>query len=203
MTEEKITSNRGGSPKYTWDDTVAAIGRDFSGGVESVADEVIEYTAITRYCEPWEIGNSIYWSEQAAKGLGYRGAVVPWSALRLTFSSGGHWRPGHETRFPTPQRNATADSGRGHSISVSGEEVPMPLYTNSINSGMEIELFEPACVGDRLTVRGDKLVNVIPKQTRVGFGAFHTRQRGIYNQRNELVALVRSTSYSYNAEKKG
>ncbi len=111
MTEEKITSNRGGNPKYTWDDTVAAIGRDFSGGIEQVAGEAIEYTGIVRCCEPWEIGTPIYWSEQTAKQLGYRGVVAPISSLRYPFSAEGQWRPGDETRFPSPELNVTYHPG--------------------------------------------------------------------------------------------
>ncbi|MEK7777111.1 MAG: MaoC family dehydratase N-terminal domain-containing protein [Chloroflexota bacterium] len=197
MAEEEISSNRGGNPKYTWDDFVAAVGKDFSGGNELVSDEVIEYSSVMRFCEPWEIGNPIYWSKQAANRLGYRGTVTPWSAIRLTFSTAGRWKPGDETHFPTPEPNA---SGPMHTFSEGGEELPMPPYAYSIATNMRIEFFEPACVGDRLTARGEKLVNVVLKRTRVGFGAFHTRERRIYNQRGELVARVSSTSYSYNHE---
>ncbi len=197
-TEEKITSNLGGSTKYTWDDTVAAIGKDFSGGDETVADEVIEHASVARVCETWEIGNPIYWSEQTAKQLGYRGVVAPFSAIRYPFSAAGQWRPGDEARFPSPEPNASARSGGSYSRTA--EEFPIPLHHHSVVTNWEIEFFEPACVGDRLTVRGDKLVNVVPKRTRAGVGAFVTRERGTYNQRGELVVRGRFTSFSYNRE---
>lgn len=197
MVEEKITSNLGGNPKYTWDDAVAAIGKDFSGGSEQVADEVIEYASVVRFCEPWEIGNPIYWSEQAAKQLGYRGVVVPIGALRYPFSAAGQWRPGDETRFPSPEPNA---SYHPSSYSSGPEELPIPLHHHAVVTDVEVELFEPACVGDRLTARGDKLVNVAPKRTRVGFGAFISREQRVYNQQGELVARIKFTTYSYNRE---
>ncbi|MSQ22747.1 MAG: hypothetical protein EXR53_05520, partial [Dehalococcoidia bacterium] len=135
MAKEETTSNRGGNPKYTWDDTVAAIGKDFSGGKALVADEVIEYSSVTRFCTPWEMGAPIYWSEQAAKRLGYRAVVTPWSALRLAFSTAGRWRPGDETHFPTPEPNA---AGPMHTFSAGGEEIPMPPYGYSIATNMKI-----------------------------------------------------------------
>ena len=197
MTEEKITPILGGNPKYTWDDTVAAIGKDFSGGNEILADEVIEYSSVVRLCEPWEISSPIYWSEQAAKQLGYRGVVVPWSGLRSTFSSKRQWKPGEESRFPSPDPDSSGRSS-GPSFWPAGEELPVPPYHHNLVAETEMEFWEPAYVGDRLTVRGDKLVNVRPRQTRVGVGAFVTRERRVYNQRGELVATIRATNYNYN-----
>ena len=194
MVEKKFTSNPLGNPKYTWDDTVGAIGKDFSGGNEILADEVIEYTSVVRLCEPWEIGNPIYWSEQVAKQLGYRGVVAPLSALRSTFLKASGWKPGQKTQFPTPEPNASFP------LHPTGEEIPMPPVTNGAFTNMEMEFFEPVCVGDRLTVRGDKLVNASLKRTRVGFGAFVTRERRAYNQRGELVARITGTTYCYNRE---
>ena len=36
--------------------------------------------------------------------------------------------------------------------------------------------------------KGDKVVNVRPRQTRIGYGAFVNRANDIFNQRGELVA---------------
>lgn len=187
----------GREPTYTWDDTIAAIGKNFSGGNELVADETIEYTAVVRFCEPWEIGNPIHWDKEIARRNGYRDVVVPWSAIRITFSSAGAWRPGDAARFTSPDPNASGWSVR---YQPHGEEVPMPPTRHAVVADMDLEFFEPVCVGDRLIVRGDKLVNVRPRKTRVGFGAFVTRQRRIYNQRHQMVAQISSTTYSYNPE---
>ena len=83
MTEERRMR---GDPRYTWDDLVAAVGQDFATGDEHIADETISYNDVVRYCEPWEISNPIHWDEEAAKQMGYRGVVVPWSAIKQTFS---------------------------------------------------------------------------------------------------------------------
>ena len=197
-TEERPALMHRGDPKYTWDDTIAAIGQDFSGGKERLADETIAYTDVVRFCEPWEIGNPIYWDEAAAKQAGYRGVVVPWSAIKQTFTFRGGWRPGEPTRFSTPDINEI--SRRPMESQDETDTVPMPQITQIVVTDVEIEFFEPVIVGDRLTVKGDKLVTVRPRKTRIGEGAFINEQHEIYNQRGELVARVNQGDYYYNPE---
>ena len=180
--------------QYTWDDTIAAIGQDFSGGEEHTADEVIAYNDVVRYNEVWEFGNLLYWDEDVAKQAGYRGVVVPWSAIKQTFSYGRFWRPGQPTRFPTPDLHA---SQQGVSSAPQGIEVPRPQTSTGVFTDMVIEFFEPVCVGDQITVKGNKLVNVRPRETRIGVGAFVNRENEFYNQRGELVARANQGGYSY------
>ena len=121
--EKRPVVSSSGDPKYTWEDTLAAIGQDFSGGEEQVADETISYTDMVRFCEPWEIGNPIYWDEAAAKQAGYRGVVVPWSAIKQTFAYNGFWRPGKPTHFPTQDPNAATPYPN---MAPQGKELPKP-----------------------------------------------------------------------------
>ena len=180
--------------QYTWDDAVAAIGKDYSGGKNQVGQEEIAYNDVVRYCEVWEMGNPIYWDEAAAKQAGYRGVVVPWSSIKQTFTYNSFWRPGEPTRFPTQDLNVSmSNPARGQ-----GERLPVPPTTTGVVTDVEIEFFESACVGDQLTVKGDKVVNVRPRQTRIGYGAFVNRANEIFNQRGDLVARVNQGVYSYN-----
>ncbi|MDO8750533.1 MAG: MaoC family dehydratase N-terminal domain-containing protein [Dehalococcoidia bacterium] len=196
MVEEKQVLRPRGNPKYTWDDTIAAIGQDFSEGRELVAQEAIAYNDVVRYCEPWEIGNLLYWDEKVAKQVGYRGVVVPWSAIKQTFSYGGFWRPGEPTRFLVQDNlNAAANTGV---FSPEAREIPMPLSAQGFYTDMKIEFFEPVVVGDQLTRRGNKLVNVRPRKTAVGDGAFTNRESEWYNQRGELVARGVEGAYAFN-----
>ena len=181
--------------QYTWDDTVAAVGKDFSGGKEHLADETISYNDVVRYCEPWEIGNLLYWDEAAAKQAGYRGVVVPWSAIRQTFSYGGAWRPGDPSRFPTPDLNASARFG---AMQPEAEPLPMPPTRQGVVTDIDMEFFEPVVVGDRVTVKGKKLISVRPRQTRIGVGGFYVTQSEYYSQQGDLVARVNFGMYSYN-----
>ena len=184
-------------PDYTWDDLVAAIGTDFSTGEEHIADETISYTDVVRYCEPWEIGNPIYWDEASAKQAGYRGVVVPWSAIKQTFSYGGFWRPGEPTRFPTPDPAFWGDVGDNVP---KAKPLPKPKTIRGLVTHMEIEFFEPVVVGDRLHVKGRRLIDVRPRQTKLGFGAFTTMESEVYNQLEQLVARVRAGSYPHNPD---
>jgi hypothetical protein len=185
-----------GDAKYTWDDTIAAIGQDFSGGTKRIADETIAYTDVVRYAEPWEIGNPIYWDESAAKKAGYRGVVVPWSAIKQTFTFRGGWRPGHPQRFLTSDVNLM--SNKPTELQEDGDPIPMPPVTQIVVTDVEIEFFEPVIVGDHLTAKGGKLTNVRPRKTRLGEGAFLNKQHEIYNQRGELVARINQGDYYYN-----
>ncbi len=196
MTQDRPATAQRGDASYTWDDTIAAIGQDFASGEEHVADEAIDYTAVERFCEPWEISNPIHWDKKVAKQAGYRGIVVPWSAIKQTFTYRGAWRPGDATRFPTTMnKDATARLG---SFSPAGRPVPKPPTSTGIVTDIDIEFFEPVCVGDRLSVKGNKLVNVRPRATRIGEGAFMNRESEFYNQRGELVAKANSGGFSYN-----
>ena len=196
MVEQQKVENPRGDARYTWDDTIAAIGQDFSDGRELVAQEAIAYNDVVRYCEPWEIGNPLYWDEEVAKQAGYRGVVVPWSAIKQTFSYGGFWRTGEPTRFLV-QGDTNANANTSIS-SPEAREAPRPLTTQGFFTNMKLEYFEPVVVGDRLTKRGNKLVGVRPRKTAVGDGAFTDRESEWYNQRGELVARGVEGGYAFN-----
>ena len=187
---------------YTWDDLVAAIGRDFSGGEIVTADETISYTDVVRYCEPWEIGNPIYWDEASAKQAGYRGVVVPWSAIKQTFCYSGRWRPGQPTRFPSADPDYRASNGT-YQPGGNFPPLPMPKTSQAVVTHMEIELFEPVVVGDRLHVKGRRLTEARPRQTKIGFGAFTTMEAEVYNQLDQLVVKVHEGLFQYNTGPQG
>ena len=198
MTQERPAMARRGDPKYTWDDTVAAIGRDFSGGRVHVGQEKIDPSSVSRYCEVWEYGNLIYWDRRVAKGAGYKNVVVPWSSTYQTFTYDSFWRPGQPSRF-SPGTDKNAMTANVAPREEADEQVPMPPTTQGIITDIQIEFFEPLCIGDRLTAKGSKLVNVRVRETRIGYGAFMNRESEFYNQRGELVARINRGGFSYNA----
>ncbi len=181
--------------EYTWDDLIAAIGQDFSGGVERTAIEPVEWSSIRRFCEPLEMDCPIHYDEEAAKAAGYRGVVAPISSISGTFSSQGVWKPGEPTRWPVKNAHGTAVMPQGQN---SEAALPKPDTIGSFATDIEIEYFEPVCIGDRLTSKGSKLVSVTLKETSVGYGAFIVMESEIYNQRGELVAKARRGGYRYN-----
>ena len=192
---QPVTPSAGEDRPSTWDAAIALIGHDFATGEEHAADEVVDKTSVERFCEPWEIGNPLYWDAKVAKQAGYRNQVVPWSALKQTFAYKGFWRPGDPTRFPIPSDKDV--SARLGSFTPASRPVPTPRTTTGIVTDIEIEFFEPVCVGDRISIKGNKLVNVRPRKTRIGDGAFSNRESAFYNQRGELVARANSGGFSY------
>jgi hypothetical protein len=53
---------------------------------------------------------------------------------------------------------------------------------------MDIEFFEPLCIGDRVTTMGRTLHHVIPRETRVGVGAFTGYTTSYFNQYGQCIA---------------
>lgn len=73
-----------------------------------------------------------------------------------------------------------------------------PPTTGFFATEYDVEYLRPAVVGDTLCRRGARLVGCLPKETKVGGGAFLTWETDIVNQRNEVVAHVRSSFFRYN-----
>lgn len=192
-----------GDPKTTWDDTVACIGQDFSDGKERWGQESVQQFAVARYLETWEIGCPIYWDEEEAKKVGYRGQVAPWTSIKQTFVDRSHWRPGDPTRFPSADMNAAFPAAPKPEDANATREPPMPPTTDVLATEVTIEFYHPLIVGDKLANRGNKLVQVRPRQTRIGFGAFLNWENEYINQRGEVVARVNAGNLYYNPGTEG
>jgi len=186
---------RGGDPNVTWEDTAKYIGTDYSGGIIMVADERVDKTMISRYCEPAEIGNLTYWDEEVARMAGYRNQVVPWAMVKEVPTYSGLWRPGQETRFPL---DADVDfQSRLANRQPSAGNPPSPPTNAGFFTDMTIDFFEPVCLGDRLTTMGRVLHHVTPRETRVGIGAFVGYTTSYFNQFGQLVAQATQGGYQF------
>ena len=180
-----------------WQPMIDAVGKDFGGGVEREAIDAVELGAVRKYLEPLEMDCPLYYDEAVAKEHGYRGVLVPQSGI-ATWLDGGVWRPGEGTRYPTADRNAAPHRDMTQGGGQPTERPPSPKTSQTFATDIEIEFFEPVVVGDRLTSRGDRLISCVPKETRVGRGAFIINEMEIHNQRGELVAKFRRGLYQYN-----
>lgn len=185
--------------EYTWDDLVAAIGQDFSGGQTRIG-EVAERGFIRRYCEPLELDCPLHYDDGAAKQHGYRGVIAPVSMINQTLSTPPIWQPGNPTAWPTNDPDALYSRGEGEGWTA--VPLPMPKTTAGFATDIEIEYLAPVYVGDVLTTRGNKLISVAVRQTSVGLGAFIILESEIHNQQGELVAKCRNGSYMYNPHPK-
>lgn len=157
------------------------IGREHAyAGVDEVSRNDIR-----RKLEVYCFHCPLYTDDATARAHGYRMAVAP-TAMTLLWSLQAYWSAGDPAIFAPgmPERDGSLRM-----------EVPSP-YSSTVNAGMEVEYFEPLYPGDRLHGVW-KLIDVKPKQTRLGEGAFFTFENRLWKQTEELVAVRRSTSFQY------
>jgi acyl dehydratase len=175
-----------------WQPLIDAVGTDFGQGASRAGPDAVETGALRRFCEPLEFGCPLHHDAAVARRHGYAGVVAPVSAF-VTFTIPTVWHPGEPPVFASPERNAQpARTGLGPRRT--GLE---PETTGYFAAETGADYLAPVEVGDRLCRTGDLLLSCVPKQTRVGRGAFVTWQSQIRNQRDVVVARLRSTSYSY------
>ena len=172
----------------TWEHTKAWIGRTVSVSKRGGCDAV-EAGTIRPWLEVLEFGCPLHYDEKAAREAGYKGLFAPYTMLQ-TYSSPANWQPGQPTLWQSNHPNFTMRA------QVKQDEIPLPgIY--SFATDVEIEYFKPLYLGDRVSVRERRLVNVNPKHTSVGQGAFLTWESRFCNQHGDLVGVARTSSYVY------
>jgi len=137
-------------------------------GVESEpVTKEIEKGAIIKFAEAIGDTNSIYNDEKIARKTKYGGLIAPPTFLR---SIDGFLGP-------------------------SKANVKSP-YSAVVDGGSEWEYFEPVRPGDLITVT-DYLSDLQEKDGKLGNMLIMVKEKKYVNQFNEIVALQRTTSISY------
>lgn len=177
---------QGLKPSVTWEDTKAWIGRELGGhaGVDAV-----ELSTIRRRLEVLELACPLYYDESVARSAGHRGVPALYTMLQ-TYSTQANWAPGDPSRWRSKDPNFTMRP------QVEQGEIPTP-GTHGFATDVEVEYLLSLYVGDRVGVRERRLIDVNPKATSVGDGAFLTWESRFYNRRDEMVAIVRNSRYVY------
>lgn len=175
-----------------WQPMIDAVGQDFAPGLNPTDADVIERTTIRRYLEPLEFDCPLHYDREVARAYGYDDIPIPSTAVQ-TFALAPAWRPG-EIIFDSAARDAQPVRS-----AVSGVRAPLePPTTGFFATEYDVEYLRPAVAGDRLSRRGAKLLACLPKETKVGRGAFITWETEVVNQRGEVVARIQSSFYRYN-----
>jgi acyl dehydratase len=172
----------------TWEDTKAWIGCTLSVS-EGRGDDAVEAGTIRTRLEVLEFGCPLHYDGNVAKEVGYKCVFAPYTMLQ-TYSGPANWQPGQPTLWRSNHPNFTMRA------QVKQGEIPQP-GTHGFATDVEIEYFQPLYLGDRVSVRERRLVNVNPKRTSVGEGAFLTWESHFCNQRSDLVGVARTSSYVY------
>lgn len=178
--------------KGEWQPMIEAIGQDFSDGGEMAGADEVEKGAIRRFLEPLEFDCALHNDENTAKEYGYEDVIAPYSSL-YTWTLPPYWSPGSEKAFTSAERNAQPTYNPLSDIKTD----LMPETTGYFATDIEMDYLQPIVVGDRLTRVGKVLLSCVPKETKVGRGAFMVWESKVFNQRHEEVAVIRMGTYSY------
>ena len=187
-----------------WDPLVARIGEDLftlpehrgwgspRGDVVWGADP-IEASALRRWLEPLEFDSPLHHDLACARAEGYDNLVVPLTAL-ISFCLPTIWVPGGPSAFTSDDRDAQPSTGQGDSFA----GFPAPEgYTGYFGTDFEFSVIRPALVGDWIGRHGSRLVEVLPKETGAGQGAFLRWEVEFVTKAMEPIASYRVQMFSY------
>ncbi|HKT18957.1 MAG TPA: MaoC family dehydratase N-terminal domain-containing protein [Stellaceae bacterium] len=170
----------------TLDELRAWIGREhgFAGA------DAVTRNDIRRKLEVYCFDCPLHYEDAVARAHGYRGLVAP-VAMTPLWAMPAYWTPGEPIFYAPGLREKPG-----------GIRTDLPIvYPRGVNTATEWEYFEPLYPGDALEGNW-KLVEIKPRQTRLGDGVFLTVETTIVKRSGELVAKNRNTGYRY-IEKSG
>jgi acyl dehydratase len=175
-----------------WSKTREWIGKNLVTTPREGAD-LVERGTIRRQLEVLEFGCPLHYDEGVAKRYGYPGIVAPYHMLTI-YNWGAMWTPGAPTKWPNADdvHVQTQALPQGENLTV-----PLPGTTAGFVTDLELTYERPLYIGEQVVQTENKLVDVNPRQTRVGDGAFLTYEATYTNQRGELLAKTRNTLYQY------
>lgn len=177
--------------KKDWQPMIDAIGTTFNKDIKEWGADPVEQGSIRQFLEPLELNNPLHTNKEAANEYGYPDIIAPYSSL-FTFLIPPYWEPGKEI-FAEAERHTPATELP--LLVVKTELAPPTPYYFATN--VEVDHIRPIVIGDHLCRTGDVLLACVPKETKVGRGAFQTWETMIQNQKEELVAKIRLETYHY------
>jgi hypothetical protein len=162
------------------------IGREHSfAGVDEVSRNDIR-----RKLEAYCFDCPLHYDAAVALAHGYREIVAPVCMTPL-WAMPAYWNPGDPVAFVPGARENPG-----------GIRTDLPVvYPRGVNTGSEWEYFEPLYPGDRLEGNW-RLVEIKPRQTKLGDGVFLIVETNIFKRTGELVAKNVNSNYRY-VEKAG
>ena len=181
--------------KKAWEPIIDSIGKDFSEGIEFLGADEVEKGAIRRFLEPLEFDCPLHYDKNVASKYGFKDIIAPYSSL-FTWIIPPYWEPG-SILFTSDKRNAQPVSSPVAIMDNPVGNVENSLAPNYFVTELEIDYIIPIMVGDRLCRIGNILQSCVPKETKVGRGAFMVWESKIINQNREVVAKIITTTFNY------
>lgn len=149
------------------------------------ADDVSR-SDIRRKLEVYCFDCPLHYDDAVARAHGYRGLVAPVTMTPL-WSMPAYWLPGDPQFYGPGLRQQTGG--------IRTDALPT-VFSKGVNTATEWEYFEPLYPGDALEGNW-RLVDIKPRQTRLGDGVFLTTETTIVKRTGELVAKNRNTGFRY------
>lgn len=175
-----------------WAPMIALVGTDLSDGQITYAADRVEKGAIRRYLEPLEFDCALHTGHEAARAHGFADVTMPYTAIS-TFAL-PPVRDTGEVQFTDASRDAQPRRG--------ATKPPIPPSAPPVSgyfaTDTEMEYLRPVIAGERLGKRGNRLLTCVPKQTKVGRGAFVTFESDTVDEAGDAVARTRVTLFLYN-----
>ncbi len=181
--------------KHTWQPLMDAVGTEFGSDAEVWGADFVEKGIIRRFLEPLEFDCPLHYDQATAQHYGYRDILAPYSSV-LSSAIPALWSPGQRI-WTSAERNAQPAASPVASSQSDAMHQLMPPSPGFFATDIEIDYLQPVVVGDRVRMRGRKLLSCVPKETSVGRGAFIVWESEILNQHGEPVARLRTGMYLY------
>ncbi|MET0734544.1 MAG: MaoC family dehydratase N-terminal domain-containing protein [Microbacterium sp.] len=174
-----------------WDALIAQVGTQIDSGVRWGPDPV-EAGAVRRYLDPIELDCELHTDRDAARAHGYPDIIAPYTAVwSLLFEP---LRPGGAPLYGSDDRDAPALSGPG----VGDDHFDAaPPTERTVGASISMEFARPLVVGERVGAGPRTVVACVPKETRLGRGAFVTFERDVVVGTGEAVCTIRSEIFLY------
>ena len=180
-----MTSAADADWRAAWQPLIEAVGTVLDDDGIRWGPEVVELGGIRRYTEVLELDSAVHRGPDA---------VAPYTMIwPLTIVP--MWEPGDPPLFTDAARDTQPLRSP-----IADDVIPgAPRTTHTFGTSVSTFWDRPPVVGERLGNGPRRLVEVVPKQTSVGRGAFVTFEREIVSDAGDRVCRTVAQMYLYNA----
>lgn len=205
MSRMRDNENHASDWRDDWRPLIERIGQDLFRGPADLpwgtdsntvawGPDRVDASSLRRYLEPLEFDCRLHTDAAIARANGYPDVIAPVTAL-VSYTMQPVWRPGSPSVFTSHERNAQPSVGPAGDL----PRFPgaPPRYSAYFGTDFELHVVRPAVLGERLGRRGSRLLEVIPKETSVGRGAFVKWETEIVVESLEVIARFITQVFAY------
>lgn len=175
---------------YAWQPLVERVGDLLDDGPRWGPDRV-EAGTVRRYLEPLELDCALHTDPEVARVHGYPDLVAPYTAV-WSHVPPPAWQPGQ------PLYDDASRDAQPLGSSIADDVFPgAPPTSGMVGTGITMEFDRPLVVGERAAAGPRRLLACVPKETRLGRGAFVTFEREVIVESGERVCRITSELFLF------